>query len=152
MVTQRSFYRRFTPAAAPKTHLLTAGLFWTVVGTMLLIKGQIFLSGASLPVRLVITLLCTGLGLIKGRYVFDRAARKIIHRIRARQRAYCLGGLFSIRNWGLILSMIVLGRIISWSPLPDLLKGGVYHIIGPGLLFSSRLMWRAWRSPLSDSF
>jgi hypothetical protein len=145
-------YRRFTPSAAPRTHLFTAGLFWVVVGLMLTIKGQLLLLGTSLPVHLAITIAGTGAGLLKGRYVFDRVAGKIVGRILARQRKYCLGGLFSFRNWGLILCMIMLGRIVSWTPLPDIIKGAVYHTVGPGLLFSSRCMWRAWRTTLPGLF
>lgn len=146
------FYRRFTPVAAPRTHLFTAGLFWTSVGLFLTIKGQTFMSETALLPRFGLTLVCTGLGLLKGRYVFDKAAAKIIRRILSRQRKYCLGGLFSIRNWGLIACMILLGKAVSWTPLPDILKGAVYHVVGPGLLFSSRLMWQTWRFYLPRPF
>ena len=146
MISLPPFYRRFTPSASPGTHLFTAGLFWLCVGLFLTLKGQLFLTGTPLTSRFAVTVLCPGLGLPKARFLFDRASPKIIKRIRSRQRKYCLGGLFSFRNWGLILSMILLGKVISWTPLPDLLKGAVYHMVGPGLVFSSRLMWRAWRS------
>jgi hypothetical protein len=140
------FYRRFTPAASPKVHLLTAGLFWNIAGLTLTIKGQYFLLSAPVPLHLALSLACTGLGMLKAWYIFDKAAAKIIRRILSRQRRYCLGGLFSLRNWGLILCMILLGKFISWTPLPDPAKGAIYHVIGPGLLFSSRLIWQAWRS------
>lgn len=86
------------------------------------------------------------LGMAKGRFILDRVAGKIILHIGAKPSRACLGGLFSVRNWMLIAVMIIFGRTLSALPIDAGIKTGLYVMVGSGLTYSSRLLWRAWKT------
>lgn len=139
---------RLTPRVYPRTRLLTAALVWSAVGSLLTAKG-LWISLQE-PTHLLLAAIAAGLGmgLVKSRLVFDKVARKIVLNIEKKSRPVCLGGLFSVRNWALILVMSFFGRTLGAIPMNALLKTGIYVMVGSGLAFSSRLMWKAWKKPL----
>lgn len=139
------FLDRLTPRASLRTRLLTAACFWSVVGIFLSTKGILLLGPEP---WFTVAQICIGgiiLGLVKSRLIFDTVAKKIISRIVHNQAPSCLGGLFSFKNWTLIACMMVLGRIMSWLPIPVVWKSILYVLVGSGLLYSSRLLWLAWK-------
>ncbi|WP_156902485.1 hypothetical protein [Desulfomicrobium escambiense] len=89
------------------------------------------------------------MGFLKSRFVFDKVASKIVTHNDNKPERTCLGGLFSLKNWALIIVMVCFGRIIGTLPVDDLLKTGIYVMVGSGLAFSSRLMWSAWKKPVT---
>ncbi|MEJ5242160.1 MAG: hypothetical protein WHT64_01205 [Desulfomicrobiaceae bacterium] len=109
-------------------------------------KGGILLHAQPWPAITGTTIAGAGLGLAKSRVIFDRTARAVVAHIRRKPEPACLGGLFSLRNWALIVAMMVLGRLLSASPLPLEVRAGIFLTVGCGLLTSSRIMWRAWRA------
>ena len=137
---------RLTPRAYPRTRLLTAATVWTCVGAFLCLKG-VYLS-LNTPLAPVLAALVTGLclGMLKSRIIFDRVAGKIVGHIGKKPRRACLGGLFSVRNWALILVMAVFGRTLGALPVHAAIKTGIYVMVGSGLGYSSRLLWSAWKS------
>ena len=137
---------RLTPRAFPRTRLLTAAVVWTCVGAFLCAKGVwLSIESSMMPGLAAVTAgLC--FGLLKSMLVFDRVAGKIIGHIGRKPSPSCLGGLFSVRNWALILVMAVFGRAIGGLPIHAALKTGLYVMVGSGLGYSSRLLWRAWRN------
>lgn len=141
-------FDKLTPRAYPKTRLLTAAHVWSGVGIFLMSKG-IYLSYDETSHYLV-TAICTGLflGIFKSHYIFDRVADKIITHIRRRPSRTCLGGLFSIKNWALIATMMIFGRILGTSNLGAPYKTTIYVMVGSGLTFSSRRLWGAWKKTL----
>lgn len=86
------------------------------------------------------------LGMVKGRFILDRVAAKIILHIGSKPTRACLGGFFSVRNWMLIAVMIIFGRTLSVLPIEAGIKTGLYVMVGSGLAYSSRLLWRAWKN------
>lgn len=102
---------------------------------------------------IVAPVILTGLmlGLAKGRFILDRIAGKIILHIGAKPSRACLGGLFSVRNWLLIAVMIIFGRILSVLPIEAGIKTGLYVMVGSGLAYSSRLLWRAWKASPAEA-
>lgn len=143
-----SFLDRLTPRTNPRTQLLTAAFFWGAVGFFLTAKGLYLSRAESWPLVAAAAVLGLVLGAIKSRMVFQKVARKIIERILKKNTRTCLGGLFSIRNWLLIVAMMVLGRAIGSLTIPVELKTVIYVTVGSGLAISSRLMWQAWRRPV----
>jgi uncharacterized membrane protein YiaA len=143
---------RFTPRAHAGTRLLTAALVWTVVGVILFGKG-LWMSRMTSGTHVLIAVLAgVAFGMIKSRLIFDRVAEKIIAHIGSKPCRACLGGLFSARNWMLILVMAVFGRVLGTLTLAAPLKTAIYVTIGSGLVYSSRLMWTAWKtSPLAGT-
>ena len=140
------FLNRFTPRAYPQTRLLTAALVWSAVGLFLSMKGVYLLREGSWNMLLAVVAGGMVLGMLKSRFILDRAAGRIILHIGARPARACLGGLFSLRNWVLIAVMIVFGRTLGALPVDPAIKTGLYVMVGTALASSSRLMWRAWKT------
>ncbi len=129
------------PGASKSTHLLLAAFIWAAVGLMLLYRGSCWLLEAKGVVWLVPAMLA---GTVKSLFLLDRVAAKNILRVQRFNDNHCLGGVYSIRSWGLVLAMMVLGRLLRGAGLPLALVGGFYVAIGWALFFSSRRIWWAW--------
>lgn len=143
----RSSLERWKPRAGGRTQVLLAAALWSIVGTLLLGFGarwtlEAFGGGAgALAVALGI-----GAGLLKGRFILDKAAEGIADRIEARGDGRCAGGFLSWRSWLLVALMSGAGRLLRSGLLSDAVVGPLYTAVGTGLLFSSRIAWRRWRA------
>jgi hypothetical protein len=84
------------------------------------------------------------IGTVKSRLVLDRAVRRVIERISVRGDGRCFGGFLSLRTWGLVILMMVAGRVLRGS-LSRGIVGPLYIAVGTALCLSSRLSWRSWR-------
>ncbi|MFH1216607.1 MAG: hypothetical protein V1706_08905 [Pseudomonadota bacterium] len=133
---------RLKPAASRKTLLFAAAFFWTLVGTVLLLRG----AGALLSGRHYL-LFCGAflLGTVKGLLVFQKSAEKNIARILAKQEDSCLGAVFSFKAWGLILIMIFLGRFLRLSGFSPAIYSLIIVAVGWGLFLASLTIWQQWR-------
>jgi hypothetical protein len=134
------------PAAPSRVHLLAAALMWTVVGASLLSVGALWswrLDSALTPVLVVAA---TVVGVVKSRFVLDRAARRIVRRIRSRGDGRCLGGFLSLPTWVLVAAMAAVGRLLRAGIVAPWVVGLLYVAVGTALLLSSRLIWQGWRS------
>ncbi len=137
----------YKPAVSPKIHLILAGFLWSAVGLFLFIRGILNLAKLQ-DLALWITPLSILIGLLKGHFILERAARKNLKRItdkiekRGKER-FCIGGFQSFRSWGLILMMIFMGRMLRMSLLPRALVWATYVGIGTGLLVASRVYWNS---------
>lgn len=140
------FFDRLTPRVYPHTRLLTAAHIWSGLGIFLACKGLYLDREASLPLITLAAAVGLGLGLLKSRLVFDKVADRIISHIRRKPSRACLGGLFSIKNWGIIAMMMLFGRLVSTAELDHSLKAGIYVMVGTGLAYSSRRLWKAWKT------
>lgn len=135
---------RHKPTTSARTQLLLAELMWTAVGTMLLTFGLHWITrryhgpGWAYAAPFLIV------GLLKGRFVLDRVARRTIARIGTRGDSHCVGGFFSLTSWALVVGMMVLGQVLRASPLPRAGVGFLYVVVGTALLFSSRAFWKEW--------
>lgn len=145
------FLDRLTPRAYPRTRLLTAAIVWSAVGIFLSAKGIYLSREGSLAFIVAVILAGVVLGIVKGRFILDRVAGKIILHIGSKPTRACLGGLFSVRNWMLIAVMIVFGRTLSLLPMDASIKTGLYVMVGSGLAYSSRLLWRAWKMSSAEA-
>ncbi|MBW2658222.1 MAG: hypothetical protein JRC87_01275 [Deltaproteobacteria bacterium] len=131
------------PGAKRRTHLLLAAILWTAVGILLLTKGAYRITGVNdYGSEIVIIALISGT--LKSYYVLDRSARKSISRILNFDDGTCLGAVYSSKTWLLVMGMMGAGVVLRNSSLPLGLLCFIYFTIGWGLLFSSRLAWRAW--------
>ncbi|MCK4659855.1 MAG: hypothetical protein KAV82_10080 [Phycisphaerae bacterium] len=135
---------RFKPAAPQNVHVLLAALMWTVVG------GSLFYSGARWVMRaetgyvylqLAVAII---LGVLKARFVLDRAAGRIIERIRVRGDGRCLGGFVSLKTWTLIALMAMMGWLFRGGLFSEHIVGLLYTAIGTALAIGARNFWRAW--------
>jgi len=135
---------RHKPAAAVPTQLMLAWLMWATVGSALVGVGVWWLWGSAPAVAPWVAAGSFVVGVVKSRLVLDAAARRVVERISARGDGRCLGGFLSVRTWGLVVLMIVGGRILRGT-LAHGIVGPIYIAVGTGLCLSSRISWRAWR-------
>jgi len=144
---RRSPLERWKPRAAGRTQLLLAGALWTIVGAALLGFGARWTIEAFGPrAGALAAALGVLAGLLKGRFVLDRAAARIADRIAARGDGRCIGGFLSWRTWLLVALMSGAGRLLRSGLLSHAVVGPLYAAIGAGLLFSSRIAWKRWRT------
>jgi hypothetical protein len=138
------WFEAHKPAASRRSHMVLAALMWTFVGTFLAGRGGLYLV---LNLRMAgfgwLILSCV-LGLLKGAFALDKAAKRILARIDLRQGMHCIGGFLSVRSWALVALMIFMGRLLRLSHMPALLVSCLYVTVGTALVFSSRLFWRRW--------
>lgn len=133
-----------TPRVAPPTQLFIAAGVWTTMGLVLMTRALGLLYPTTWIIACTIMLVGLILGMLKAKMILDPVADRIIARIQLKNQPSCLGGLFSLRNWAIILTMIILGKILKHLALPTTIQGTLYSLVGIALLYSSRLMWIAW--------
>jgi hypothetical protein len=108
-----------------------------------MIRGMSWLATTE---KLWLILLAMIAGSLKSLFILDNSAKKGVYRLLALADGTCLGAVYSIKTWLLVLIMIGSGIILRHSSLPKELLGSVYMTIGWALFFSSRHAWQAWRS------
>ncbi len=134
---------RFKPGAKRRTHLLLTAILWSVIGLLLLTKGSYRIVQVG-EYQVVIIIAALIAGTLKSVFILDRSARKSIDRILDFKDGTCLGAVYSIKTWLLVVCMMGLGIILRNSSLPLSLLCFIYFTIGWALLFSSRLAWQTW--------
>jgi hypothetical protein len=123
---------------------------WSSVGVGLMTAGSRWLWLATGEKGIVLLLGAACLGVLKARVALDKTAKRIAERIERRGDGQCLGGFLSPVDWGIVVGMILLGRLLRTLTLPLLLLGLIYAAVGIGLLFSSRFIWRSLRKPREE--
>ena len=136
----------YKPVASSRTQLWLAAAMWSCVGAGLFSVGiwWLFKNGEAKGVILLLFAALLGLG--KALLALDRTTISIISRIKSRGEDKCFGGFLSTRVWILVIGMMLLGRILRTVGLSKPILGLIYTAVGIGLLFSSRLFWRAMRT------
>ncbi len=133
---------RLKPGASRKTHLFMAAILWTTVGLVLITRGTIFLGAAEGAIYFFAAIF---FGTLKSLFILDKSAKKSIDRILLLADGSCLGAVYSIKTWILVVAMMSLGFILRNSGLSATILGTLYVTIGWSLLFSSRSAWIIWR-------
>ena len=126
--------------------LWLAGTMWSGVGAGLFSVGiyWLFKNGEARGFSLLFIAALLGSG--KALLVLDRTTIHCISRIKSRGEDRCFGGFLSPRVWILVIGMMLLGRILRTIGLSKPILGLIYAAVGIGLLFSSRLIWRALKT------
>lgn len=133
------------PGASLRTHHCLAASIWSLVGIMLMTRGGLFLHAAA---RVWLFVPAVAVGTCKSLFMLDKTARKNLLRLSGKEDGDCLGGVYSVPMWGLVVVMMAAGFLLRLSGLPGEWIGTLYVAIGWALFFSSRLLWqRAIRYP-----
>ncbi len=132
---------RFKPGVPRSIHLFLAALLWTVVGLILMVRGTVWLIGAEEGLFILPAIL---FGTLKSLFILDKTAKRSIDRIQHLADGSCLGAVYSIKTWLLVLAMMAGGYLLRHSSFPVILVGSLYVTIGWALLWSSRTAWRVW--------
>ncbi len=141
-----SWLETHKPSASSRVQLCLAAAMWSCVGTGLFAAGAYWLLTHAEVKGWIIMLVAVVLGTGKSLLVLDRTANRNVDRIKMRGEGRCVGGFLSPRFWILVLGMMLLGRLLRTIGLPRPLLGLIYAAVGTGLLFSSRIIWRAWKN------
>lgn len=145
---------RLFPQASVRTQLIAAALMWLIGASILVVRGSAYLSDRSwhawaLAVGLV-------LGVLKSRYLLERAASKSVARVRSRGRSW-LPGFFSPASWATVGVMMGGGIALRNAFVaPDVLGAGIlgaiYIGVGTALFWADRVFWHAaLRDPEPDT-
>ena len=134
----------FKPVAALQWHLFLAALMWSVVGVLLAVFGVRWVLQANSAHPGPLVMIAVAVGVVKARLVLDRAAGRMVSRIRDRGDGRCLGGFLSVGTWLLVVLMATGGRLLRAGILPAMWTGLVYVAVGVGLALAARNIWRAW--------
>jgi hypothetical protein len=141
-----SWLETYKPVASSRMQLWLAGVMWSCVGAGLFAVGIYWLLKNGEARGFILLVIATGLGFGKALLVLDRTTLRNIARVKSRGEDRCFGGFLSPRVWILVIGMMILGRILRIIGLPKPILGLIYGAVGIGLLFSSRLIWRAWKN------
>ena len=141
MFIQKQGLRSIKPGVNRKVHLIAAALLWTVVGTVLILRGLRWINpvenGWFVPAALAI-------GTLKSVFVLDKSARRGVKRIVKMSDDTCLGAVYSWKTWILVVIMITSGILLRTIFEPGKYIGTLYCAIGWALLLSSRFGWLEW--------
>ena len=141
-----SWLETYKPVASSRMQLWLAGVMWSCVGAGLFSVGTYWLLKNGEARGFILMFVAAGLGLGKALLVLDRTTLQNIARVKSRGEDRCFGGFLSPRVWILVIGMMILGRILRTIGLSKPILGLIYAAVGIGLLFSSRLIWRAWKN------
>ncbi len=130
------------PGAPRQIHLLLAATLWSVIGSILIFRGVSWLMTVGGLWIMVPALVA---GTMKSLFLLDNTAQKGVRRILEMADGRCLGAVYSIRTWLLVLVMMGTGMALRHSAIPREILGGLYVAIGWALFFSSRHAWMAWK-------
>ena len=118
---------------------------WSCVGAGLFSVGTYWLLKNGEARGFILLVIAAAVGLGKARLVLDRTTLSNIDRVKSRGEDRCFGGFLSPSVWIIVIGMMLLGRILRTIGLPKPILGLIYGAVGIGLLYSSRLIWRAWK-------
>ncbi len=130
------------PGVTRQTHLLMAAILWMVIGCSLFLRGVLWLENENSVLFVIPALL---LGSIKSLFILDKSAKKSIDRLQQMADGSCLGAVYSVKTWSLVVMMMLGGYLLRISSLSLSLIGSLYCTVGWALFYSSRLGWMAWK-------
>lgn len=138
----RNLLNKFNPAVNKNVLYFLAGLMWSLVGIMLVLKAFNWLFpkvNTDISGLAGFLFLGTGviLGFIIGIFGFSKIADKNIKRIKFNKGKRCIFGFIAWKSYLLIAFMIGLGVTLRHSPLPKIYLSVVYTGIGVGLFVAS---------------
>jgi len=137
------FLQRYKPGVSRKSHLFLAALLWTIVGILLMRRGVLWLMVDGNVVYAVPAVL---IGTLKSLFILDKSAKKSIDRILDLADGSCLGAVYSVKTWLLVIGMMAMGVLLRKSSIPFEIVGFLYVMVGWALFFSSRTGWKFWKN------
>jgi hypothetical protein len=140
-----------TGGLSRQQHLWIAGLIWTVVGTGLFTMGCLFwfhlpYLGDLDPRHLGFGTIAMTIGLLKGKFVLDKTAGRVIDRVETLAEPNPFKSIFQMfggKTIGLIAAMMGIGYVLRAAGVSYEIRGLIYLAVGAGLLWSCRNYWRA---------
>lgn len=131
--------------------IIFSGGLWVVMGTFLLQKGLHFISdarfvsdsismkfqgffGSASQAGSVILVLGLVIGFLKSRFVFSKSVKRVVDRIRSLPSPIRFTQVYAPSYWIIIGSMMMLGMVFRYLPIPIDLRGFIDVAIGSALI------------------
>ena len=132
-----------------RQHLLIAASIWTIVGAGLLTMGGVFwfhfpYLGDFDTEHIAIGSVALSVGLLKGKFVLDKTASRVIENTINLQEPNPFKSIFQMfggKTIALIASMMGIGVILRAAGVSFEIRGLIYLAVGTGLLWSCRQYW-----------
>lgn len=145
--------------------IVFSGIIWLSIGAFLLFKGLRFISEGTIkpgtlcfqlqgifgtPQQSGAFLIAIGLfiGFIKGRFVLSKTVKRVSFRIASLPSPIRFTSVYAPSYWILIGSMVALGMVLRYLPIPVDLRGLIDTAIGSALINGAMLYFRAARGAL----
>lgn len=135
-----------------------SGFTWFFIGAFLLYKGLHLITeatqGGGLSHQAANIYIAVGLvvGFFKGRFVLVKTVRRVVSRILSLPLPIKFKDAYSPSYWILIASMMALGMLFRFLPIPMEVKGAIDVAIGSALINGAMIYFRAARATYdSDS-
>ena len=130
-------------------HLWIAASIWTIVGAGLLTMGGVFwfhfpYLGDLDAEHIAIGFAALSVGLVKGKFVLDKTASRVIENTINLQEPNPFKSIFQMfggKTIALIASMMGIGVILRAAGVSFEIRGLIYLAVGTGLLWSCRQYW-----------
>lgn len=143
--------------------ILSSGATWFVIGIFLMYKGLRFIADAQVDPNSLsfqwnhslgsssqagnwIIFFALVVGFAKGRFVFVKTVKKVVSRIRSLSLPIRFSQVYAKSYWILIGSMMMLGMLFRFLPVPIDIRGFIDLAIGSALMNGAMLYFRAARS------
>ena len=124
-----------------KSWITFSGITWLTIGTFLLYKGLKLLSGSENATLFMAIGLA--IGYLKGRYVLSKTVQRVSVRIASLSLPIRPGQVYAPSYWILIGSMMGLGLLFRFLPIPVDIKGFIDVAIGSALMNGAMLYFRS---------
>ena len=140
-----------SPGLNRQQHLWIAASIWTLVGAGLLTMGSIFWFHfpylGDFDVRhIAIGSGALTIGLLKGKFVLDKTAARVIDRTGTLSEPNPFKSVFQMfggKTIALIVSMMGIGVILRAMGVSFEIRGLIYLAVGTALLWSCRQYWKS---------
>lgn len=143
--------------------IVFSGILWLLIGSFLLQKGLHWISVSLLQPDSLLTrwqgvfgtreqagtaLIGFSLliGFCKGRFVLSKTVRRVVARLASLKAPIRFREAYAPSYWILIGSMIALGMLFRFLPLPSEIRGAIDIAIGSALIQGAILYFRAARA------
>lgn len=136
------------PAVSRRTLALTAALLWSLAGLVLITRATLWLRGSGYA-GIIVGIISVIVGLLKGRFVFARLARRNIERLAElspHKPKICIFAFQALQSYLIVIAMVALGILLRLSPIPRIWLAAIYLAIGSALITASSAYWRAMKS------
>lgn len=143
--------------------ILSSGATWFIIGIFLMYKGLRFVAEAQMDPESLsfrwnhsigsanqasnwIIFFALIVGFAKGRFVFVKTVNRVVSRIRSLSLPIRFSQVYTKSYWILIGSMMMLGMLFRFLPIPIDIRGFVDVAIGSALMNGAMLYFRAART------
>lgn len=126
--------------------VLTSGILWFAMGMVLMYKGLSLIAQAQSPMGHWFVFCALIIGFLKGRFVLGKTVKKVVGRIHSLELPIRFSQVYSRSYLILIASMMTLGMVFKFLPIPVEVRGFIDVAVGSALVNGAMLYFRAARA------